>query len=116
MTLTFEGGYFAMTRFLRQIDRYTLIRKDGDEIDVRGRLLAVNSVALTPGSKGFPDVNAEVEVTAYSAPLPSLKDAAAAATQAQPASPAGAAAPAASSSSATPTPTPTSTPAGGAIP
>lgn len=116
VTLTFDGGYFAMTRFLRQIDRYTLIRKGGDEIDVRGRLLAVNTVKLTPGSKGFPDVQAEVTVTAYSAPLPSVKDDPAAAAQGQTATSTGAAAstapPAASSSSSSATPT--STPAGGA--
>lgn len=72
VTLTFDGGYFAMTRFLRKVERYTLVRRGGDEIDVRGRLLAVNTVKLTPGAKGFPDVNAEVSVTAYSAPLPSV--------------------------------------------
>lgn len=124
VTLTFDGGYFAMTRFLRQIDRYTLIRKDGDEIDVRGRLLAVNTVKLTPGSKGFPDVQAEVGVTAYRAPLPSVKDDPAAAQGAQPAAATGAAAdpaassatPAASSSSSSSSSsaTPSSTPAGGA--
>ncbi|UUY02631.1 hypothetical protein LRS13_18330 [Svornostia abyssi] len=123
VTLTFDGGYFAMTRFLRQIDRYTLIRKDGDEIDVRGRLLAVNTVKLTPGSKGFPDVQAEVGVTAYRAPLPSVKDDPAAASNgAQPATATGAAAdpaasgatPATSSSSSSSPATPSSTPAGGA--
>lgn len=118
VTLTFDGGYFAMTRFLRQIDRYTLIRKGGDEIDVRGRLLAVNTVKLTPGSKGFPDVQAEVSVTAYTAPLPSVKDDAAA-TQGQTASATGAGASTAtpatsSSSSSSSSATPTSTPAGGA--
>ncbi|MBJ7518774.1 MAG: hypothetical protein JHC84_03660 [Solirubrobacteraceae bacterium] len=71
ITLTFDGGYFDMTRFLRKIDRYTLIRGN-DEIDVRGRLLAVNSVKLSPGSKGFPDVQAEVTVSAYRAPLPEV--------------------------------------------
>lgn len=123
VTLTFDGGYFAMTRFLRQIDRYTLIRKNGDEIDVRGRLLAVNTVKLTPGSKGFPDVQAEVGVTAYRAPLPSVKDDPAAASEgAQPATATGAAAdpaasgaaPATSSSSSSSQATPSSTPAGGA--
>lgn len=123
VTLTFDGGYFAMTRFLRQIDRYTLIRKNGDEIDVRGRLLAVNTVKLTPGSKGFPDVQAEVGVTAYRAPLPSVKDDPAAASDgAQPATATGAAAdpaasgaaPATSSSSSSSQATPSSTPAGGA--
>lgn len=107
VTLTFDGGYFAMTRFLRKIDRYTLVRRDGDEIDVRGRLLAVNTVKLTPGSKGFPDVQAEVTVTAYRAPLPSVNGDDAAAAGAPGATPAaatdsGSAAPAAASSSTSP--------------
>ncbi len=72
ITLSFDGGYFAMTRFLRKIDRYTLVRNAGNDIDVRGRLLAVGSVKLTPGASGFPDVQAEVSVTAYRAPLPEV--------------------------------------------
>lgn len=67
VTLKFTGTYFEMTRFLRKIERYTITR--GDDIDVRGRLVSVDGVTLTPGVAGFPQVSAEVQATVYRAPL-----------------------------------------------
>ncbi|MBJ7329043.1 MAG: hypothetical protein JHC95_04040 [Solirubrobacteraceae bacterium] len=84
LTLTFDGGYFAMTRFLRKIERYTVIRNE-DAIDVRGRLVSVESVKLTPGLGGFPNVSAEVSATAYTAPIESAEAQAAADAAAAPA-------------------------------
>lgn len=67
VTLKFTGTYFEMTRFLHKIERYTIAR--GDDIDVRGRLVSVDGVTLTPGLAGFPQVSAEVQATVYRAPL-----------------------------------------------
>ncbi len=67
VTLKFTGTYFEMTRFLHKIERYTITR--GDDIDVRGRLVSVDGVTLTPGLAGFPQVSAEVQATVYRAPL-----------------------------------------------
>lgn len=67
VTLTFDGGYFQMTRFLRKIERYTVT--SADTINVRGRLVSVDGVTLTPGPAGFPQVKAAVNATVYTAPL-----------------------------------------------
>jgi Tfp pilus assembly protein PilO len=84
ITLSFTGGYFQMTRFLRKVQRYT-ITTSGD-IDVRGRLLSIDSVALTPGPGGFSQVMAEVTATAYRAPLAPVQSGAGTGGAATPAS------------------------------
>lgn len=70
VTLTFEGGFFEMTRFVRKIERYTVT--SGDDIDVRGRLVSIESINLTTATDGFPDVKAEVTANVYRAALPSV--------------------------------------------
>lgn len=70
VTLTFEGGFFEMTRFVRKIERYTVTA--GDDIDVRGRLVSIESINLSTAADGFPDVKAEVTANVYRAPLPSV--------------------------------------------
>lgn len=67
LTLTFSGGYFQMTRFLRKIERYTLAGRE--DIDVRGRLVSIEGITLTPGPRGLSDIKAEVTATAYRAPV-----------------------------------------------
>ncbi len=62
----FTGQFFDMQRFLRSIDSLTSV--DGKSINVRGRLLTVDGVALKAGPKGFPQVQATVAVTAYLLP------------------------------------------------
>lgn len=75
VTLSFEGGFFEMTRFLRKIERYTVVA--GDDIDVRGRLVSVESINMTTATEGFPNVKAEVTANLYRAPLPSVEEGAA---------------------------------------
>lgn len=67
ITMSFTGGYFSMTRFLREVERYTIT--SGDTIDVRGRLVSIDGVTLKPGAGGFPQIQAEVTATAYRAPV-----------------------------------------------
>lgn len=67
ITLSFTGGYFQMTRFLREVERYTITK--GEDIDVRGRLISIDGVTLAPGANGFPQMKAEVTATAYRAPV-----------------------------------------------
>jgi type II secretory pathway pseudopilin PulG len=65
-TFTFDGSYFNMERFLRAVDRLTIV--DGQQVRIRGRLLTIDSVGLTAGSKGFPFVQAAVSATAFMLP------------------------------------------------
>jgi type II secretory pathway pseudopilin PulG len=59
----FNGSYFDMERFLREVQRF--VRLDGERVDVRGRLLSVDAFSLTAGPDGFPDVKANITATAY---------------------------------------------------
>jgi Tfp pilus assembly protein PilO len=45
-TFTFNGGYIALQKFLGSISRYTLVK--GNTVVAHGRLLTIQSVALTP--------------------------------------------------------------------
>ncbi len=45
-TFTFNGGYIALQHFLGSISRYTLLK--GNTVVAHGRLLTIQSVALTP--------------------------------------------------------------------
>ncbi|QEC49376.1 hypothetical protein FSW04_18570 [Baekduia soli] len=62
----FNGSFFNMQRFLKSLDDLTSV--DGKSIAVKGRLLTVDGVSLTAGPKGFPQIDANVAVTAYLLP------------------------------------------------
>jgi type II secretory pathway pseudopilin PulG len=62
----FDGTFFDMQRFLKSIGGLTSVK--GTNIDVKGRLLTVDGVALTAGPSGFPDVTAQVIATSYLLP------------------------------------------------
>lgn len=69
-TFSFNGGYIDLQHFLGAISRYTLLK--GNQVVAHGRLLTIQSVALTPGqaSTGTTTVpsgtTAAVTATAYS--------------------------------------------------
>lgn len=65
-SLTFDGGYLEMQRFLKALDG--LAQRDGKRIKVRGRLLTVDGFSLAASRKGFPKIQALVGATAYIAP------------------------------------------------
>jgi Tfp pilus assembly protein PilO len=62
-SFVFNGSYFDMERFLREVQRF--VRVDGKKVDVRGRLLSVDGFALSAGPDGFPSVRASISATAY---------------------------------------------------
>jgi type II secretion system (T2SS) protein M len=62
-SFVFNGTFFDMERFLREVQRF--VRVDGKRVDVRGRLLSIDGFALNAGAKGFPSVKATVSATAY---------------------------------------------------
>ncbi len=85
-SFTFEGTFFNMERFLREVDRFT--RTLNNQITVNGRLLTVDGVGLVAGRGGFPRVKASVRATAYL--LPADQGLTAGATPAAPGATAGA--------------------------
>ena len=64
--ITFQGDFFSVERFLERVHRFA--RLGGERIDIRGRLLTIEGVALTPGSTGLPSLKAEVSAQAYVSP------------------------------------------------
>jgi type II secretion system (T2SS) protein M len=62
-SFVFNGSFFDMERFLREVQRF--VRVDGQRVDVRGRLLSVDGIALSAGPTGFPSVRATITATAY---------------------------------------------------
>jgi Tfp pilus assembly protein PilO len=62
-SFVFNGSFFDMERFLREVQRF--VRVDGKNVDVRGRLLSVDGFALSAGPTGFPSVRASISATAY---------------------------------------------------
>jgi hypothetical protein len=65
-TLTFEGGYFGLEKFLRRMQSFTTV--NGNKIVVNGRLFSVDAIALVPGPNGFPQLQANLTASAYIAP------------------------------------------------
>lgn len=62
-TLTFEGSYNDLRRFLKSVGGFN--RLEGKTVSVRGRLLTLDGLTLSPGRAGFPQVKAEVTAKAY---------------------------------------------------
>jgi hypothetical protein len=69
-TLAFEGTFFDLGKFLRQMHSFTSV--DGNKISVRGRLLAVDGISLAAAKSGFPQVTASLSVSAFLAAPASL--------------------------------------------
>ena len=106
LKVTFKGEFSELRRFLDSVQGFA--RTTGDTLDVKGRLLTVDGIAMAPGGNVWPKVTANLVVSAYTAPAAdALKTgtagAAGAATTTPPAS-GSPATPAASSSPTTPPP------------
>jgi hypothetical protein len=65
-SFTFNGSFFALQRFLDNVQGF--VRANGDTISVHGRLLTVDGVSLSPGSKGLSHIEAKLVATAYLSP------------------------------------------------
>jgi hypothetical protein len=95
-SFVFDGSFFSMEHFFNGIQGFATL--NGDQLSVRGRLLTVDSFALTASRFGFPKVKASINATAYLVPQDEGPTGGA--------TPAGPAAPAAASTTA-PSSTPT---------
>lgn len=98
-SFTFAGSYFQLSNFFKNLQHFVV--PTGNGVQVRGRLISLNSVNLTPAAGGFPQITAQITATTFVQPAPSAAPAAA------PGSPAASASTQATPSSTSPTPAPT---------
>lgn len=64
----FEGSFLKLHGLLRSVGRFARVK--GQTLEIKGRLLTLDAVKLSPGRNGFPQVKAEITARAYTAPLP----------------------------------------------
>jgi Tfp pilus assembly protein PilO len=62
-SFVFNGSFFDMEDFFHDVQRF--VRVNGDRVDVRGRLLSIDSFSLVAGPDGFPSVKSSINATAY---------------------------------------------------
>jgi hypothetical protein len=67
-TFSFEGTFAGLRRLLAEIDRFS--RVDHGTLSVSGRLLTVDTVVMTAGRGGLPNVKADIVAKAYIASMP----------------------------------------------
>ncbi|HEX6025390.1 MAG TPA: type 4a pilus biogenesis protein PilO [Solirubrobacter sp.] len=65
-SFSFTGDFSTLGNFFSRLERFVTLK--GDEIRVSGRLLRVESIALTPGDDGWPELNAQVGASSYIVP------------------------------------------------
>src|SRR5206468_668049 len=62
----FEGSFFHLSDFFADLDSLVGVRRTA--LDVHGRLLLVDGIALSAASAGFPQMKAQVAATAFLVP------------------------------------------------
>jgi len=62
----FKGRFFRLADFFHRLKRF--VRVANDRIEVRGRLLTIDTVKLSSDATSFPGIKAEVSATVYLAP------------------------------------------------
>ena len=98
-SFTFSGSYFQLSNFFNKVQHF--VTPEGNGVQVKGRLISLNSVNLTPAASGFPQITAQITATIYTESAPA--EAAGAATGSS--SAASSTASTSGSSSSTPAPT-----------
>jgi Tfp pilus assembly protein PilO len=81
-SFVFTGSYFDLQRFVGAVQ--ALVRPTGDNVSVRGRLLTIEGISLTPGASGMKRIKASVSATGYIVPAGTESAAASGATAATP--------------------------------
>jgi hypothetical protein len=64
LEFTFDGSFFNLADFFHDLKRY--VRLSGEGVSVRGRLMTIDSLTLTPTA--FPQIEAQVTATVYLSP------------------------------------------------
>jgi hypothetical protein len=63
---TFTGTFGTLGNFFTRLESFVTL--DGDKIDVRGRLLRIESLKLQPATDGWPGLQADVGASSYIVP------------------------------------------------
>ena len=63
LSFSFSGSYFQLSNFFNKVQHF--VTPNGNGVQVRGRLISLNSVNLTPASGGFPQITAQITATIY---------------------------------------------------
>ncbi|MEA2313082.1 MAG: hypothetical protein QOE28_3050 [Solirubrobacteraceae bacterium] len=66
LTFSFRGNFFNMSQFFSRLEKF--VKVSNQQIDVTGRLLRVESIALKPDALGFPSLRADITASAYLIP------------------------------------------------
>ena len=69
LSFSFSGSYFQLSNFFNKVQH--LVTPEGNGVQVRGRLISLNSVNLTPAAGGFPQITAQITATIYTEAAPS---------------------------------------------
>jgi type II secretion system (T2SS) protein M len=62
----FQGDFFHLDDFLGRLQRFLVVRNSA--VDVSGRFMTLDGIALEAGPKGFPQIQAAVQATTYLLP------------------------------------------------
>ncbi len=65
-SFSFSGDFSTLGDFFARLEQFVSLK--GDQIKVSGRLLRVESINLTPGTEGWPGLNATVGASSYIVP------------------------------------------------
>jgi Tfp pilus assembly protein PilO len=79
-SFTLNGSYANLSKLFSDVEKFVTVRNQ--KIDVRGRLMRIESVSLAPGAAGFPHLRAQVNATTYLMPATGVEGAAAPSTSA----------------------------------
>jgi Tfp pilus assembly protein PilO len=62
----FTGSYFDLNAFFGRLEHFVAL--NNRRLDATGRLLRLESVSITPGAAGFPQMKAEINAATYLVP------------------------------------------------
>ncbi len=65
-TFSFQGNFFHLANFFGRLQRFVIA--SNKQVSVSGRLMTLNSISLSPGPKGFPQITASISATTYLVP------------------------------------------------
>jgi Tfp pilus assembly protein PilO len=63
---TFTGGFFDLNTFFSKLEHYVTV--NNAKLSATGRLLRLESIAITPSVSGFPDMQAAIGAATYIVP------------------------------------------------
>jgi hypothetical protein len=63
---SFKGSFFNLGDFFQRLDRFVAVNQK--RLDVTGRLMVLDTIALAPDATGFPNIRASIGATTYMLP------------------------------------------------